>query len=239
MIHTARERPDLQGRVDSAVIWPEYNTHGDVLNLHWGRVLDGYPELQFVLVEEDETVLAEGHTAPVPWDGSVEGLPRGIDGAVELAAAGGRADALCALAAEILPEHRGRRLAAPMLQAMKELAARHGLADLIAPVRPSWKERYPLAPIERYLRWTLPDGRPFDPWLRVHVQVGGELLAAEPRSLLVTGTVGEWEEWVGMPFPESGTYVFPHGLAPLEVDREADRCEYWEPNVWFRHRVGR
>jgi hypothetical protein len=50
--------------------------------------------------------------------------------------------------------------------------------------------------------------------------------------------VAEWEEWVELPLPESGTYVFPHALAPLEVDREADRCEYWEPNVWVRHRIG-
>jgi hypothetical protein len=40
-----------------------------------------------------------------------------------------------------------------------------------------------------------------------------------------------------MVFPESGTYVFPHGLAPLDVDREADVAGYWEPNVWMLHRV--
>jgi hypothetical protein len=40
-----------------------------------------------------------------------------------------------------------------------------------------------------------------------------------------------------MEFPESGEYVFPEGLAPLAVDREADLGRYWEPNVWMRHRV--
>ena len=50
--------------------------------------------------------------------------------------------------------------------------------------------------------------------------------------------MAEWEEWTETPFPESGTYVFPHGLAPLEIDREADLGGYWEPNVWVRHRVG-
>ena len=57
------------------------------------------------------------------------------------------------------------------------------------------------------------------------------------RSLRITGSVAEWEEWTETPFPESGTYVFPHCLAPLEVDREADLGSYWEPNVWVRHRV--
>jgi hypothetical protein len=40
-----------------------------------------------------------------------------------------------------------------------------------------------------------------------------------------------------MAFPESGSYVFPHGLAPVEIDRDQDLGRYWEPNVWVRHRV--
>jgi hypothetical protein len=40
-----------------------------------------------------------------------------------------------------------------------------------------------------------------------------------------------------MAFPESGEYVFPQGLAPVAIDREADVGAYWEPNVWMRHRL--
>lgn len=38
-----------------------------------------------------------------------------------------------------------------------------------------------------------------------------------------------------MPFPETGDYVFPAGLATLHIDRERDAGEYWEPNVWMIH----
>jgi hypothetical protein len=61
---------------------------------------------------------------------------------------------------------------------------------LIAPVRPSWKERYPLVPIEGYAglaRW-LPlrpvDARPRAPWRK-----GAQ---AKPQSLRITGSVPEW-----------------------------------------------
>jgi hypothetical protein len=118
---------------------------------------------------------------------------------------------------------------------MAALARRAGLGGLIAPVRPSWKERYPLAPIERYALWRRADGLPFDPWLRVHVRLGGEILRPEPESLRITGSVSEWETWTEMAFPESGSYVFPHGLAPVRIDRERDTGAYWEPNVWVRH----
>jgi GNAT superfamily N-acetyltransferase len=244
-LFSARERPDLAERAPEATadVWPEYNRHGDVLNRYWGSLDEVFPDFQFVAYDEEaDEVLAQGHTIPLAWDGTVEGLPAGIDGLVEEAFAvardGGRANTLSAGAVEIPPRHQSRGLSRVLLAEMKRLAAAHGLGDLLAPLRPSWKERYPLTPIERYVRWTREDGLPFDPWLRVHRRMGAEVLRPEPESMRITGAVGEWEEWTGMAFPESGAYVFPHGLAPLEVDREADRGIYWEPNVWMRHSVG-
>jgi len=124
-----------------------------------------------------------------------------------------------------------------ILELMRDIARRHGLGALIAAVRPSLKERYPLAPIDEYMQWSRPDGLPFDPWLRVHARIGGRILRAEPRSLRISGTVSEWEEWTQMAFPVSGDYVFPHGLALVSIDRAADLGLYFEPNVWVAHDV--
>ena len=126
-------------------------------------------------------------------------------------------------------------MSAAAVRAMGGIARRHGLQALIAPVRPSWKERYPLVPIERYARWRRPDGWLFDPWMRVHERIGATVLKPEPRSLRITGTTAEWADWTGMTFPESGDYWFPGGLATVRIDREHDRGSYWEPNIWMRH----
>jgi hypothetical protein len=147
-------------------------------------------------------------------------------------------DALCALAAEISPAARGRGLAEESLRAMSALAASRGLGHLVAPVRPSWKERYPLTPIEEYVTWRREDGSLFDPWLRVHERLGGRLSTPLPQSMLITGSVAEWQAWVGIDFPRTGEYVFPRGLALLDVDRDVDLGTYWEPNVWVVHAVG-
>jgi ribosomal protein S18 acetylase RimI-like enzyme len=48
---------------------------------------------------------------------------------------------LCALAAEVRPRFQGRGLANRMLDVMADLARDAGLAYLIAPVRPSLKDR--------------------------------------------------------------------------------------------------
>ena len=116
---------------------------------------------------------------------------------------------------------------------MSDTARRFELRSLIAPVRPNWKDRYPITPIERYVRWTRDDGTAFDPWIRVHLRLGATLGPPVPRSMRIAGTVAEWETWTAMRFPESGDYVFPAGLAPLRIDTEHNLGEYWEPNVWL------
>ena len=240
-LHTAAERPDLWERgIDSVDVWPEYNLHGDVLNQYWGRLDAELADFQFVLHDEDtDEVVAEGHTGPLWWDGDDATLPGGIDPALEQvfadAVAGRSVNTLCALAAESPRGGRRRGLAVELLGAMRTLAERHGLTHLIAPVRPSMKERYPVTPIERYVAWRREDGELFDPWMRVHERLGARVSTPLPTSLRITGTVAEWESWTGLAYPEDGDYVFPEGLATLHVDRARDLASYWEPNVWMVH----
>jgi len=100
-------------------------------------------------------------------------------------------------------------------------------------VRPTWKERHPLVPLEEYMHWTREDGLPFDPWIRLHARLGAEILTVAERSLDITGSVAAWESWTGMPFPEDGDYVVPGGLVPVRFEDGVGR--YVEPNVWMRH----
>jgi hypothetical protein len=234
---TVAERPDLTepGWERTRDVLPEYNNHGDVLNRYWGRLVEERPDFQFHLVGQGGEILARGRSIPVRWDGSVDDLPAGIDGAIARGFDEGGANVLCALVIMVPRDLQGRGLSAAAVRAMSELARRHALAALIAPVRPSWKERYPLVPIGRYAGWRRADGLLFDPWMRVHERLGAVVLKPEPQSLRITGTLAEWEGWTGMVFPESGDYWFPAGLAPVTIDRDEDRGAYWEPNVWMRH----
>jgi hypothetical protein len=234
---TVAARPELvePGWERTSDVLPEYNSHGDILNRYWGRLTEELPQFQFHLVGESDEILARARSIPLRWDGSLEDLPAGIDGAIARGFDEGTADVLCALVIMVPRDRQGRRLSAVAVEGMLELARRHGLSRLIAPVRPSWKERYPLVPIERYAAWRRDDGLLFDPWMRVHERLGATILKPEPHSLRITGTVAEWEEWTGMAFPESGDYWFPRGLATLAIDRGSDRGSYWEPNVWMQH----
>lgn len=243
-VFTHAERPDLAESslwIEPAV-WPDYNRHSDILGRYWDRLSPEFGEFQFVLLDDStREVVARGNTVPCYWDGDLESLPDGIDSmavhAFGLAERHLEPNALCALAISIPPQNQSKGLGKVMLGVMRDIAASHGHQSLLAPVRPNWKERYPLTPIERYMYWTREDGLPFDPWIRVHYRLGAHFLKPAPRSLRITATVAEWESRTGLRFPESGTYVFPRGLSTLDIDVEADVGRYWEPNVWMCHSI--
>ena len=235
-IFTDSERPDLYDRLDElADPWPEFIHHDDLVNEWWPLLHERFPDFQLVLYDpEVDVILGRGCTIPVAWDGSKRSLSAGVvDILGEAFDEGAKANALCALVAVVDPSQQGRGLSGHIIEGMAAAAGRAGLECLIAPVRPTWKDRYPLIPIEDYMRWTREDGLPFDPWIRLHARLGAELLAVAERSLDISGSVAEWESWTDMSFPEDGDYVVPGALVPVRFEDGVGR--YVEPNVWMRH----
>ena len=230
------DRPDLREirfQTLAERTFPTYMHHNQSGTRFWRRLYDEHPDFQLALVDGDDLV-AELHSVPTPWDGTRADLPVGWDEAFTRAFESDRDPAvLCALAISVAPERQGERLSSRMLNAMRAAAGAHGLRELIAPVRPTRKADYPLIPIERFVAWRRPDGSHFDPWIRIHERVGGEILAPAPDSMVIDAPVEDWEEWTGMPFPDDGEYVVPGMLAPVVV--RAGRGRHVEPNVWLRH----
>jgi GNAT superfamily N-acetyltransferase len=220
-------------------VWPEFLYHDPVLERLLGRVIADDAEFQFYAWDDErEEVVGAGMAVPARWDGDAGSLPdRGLDAVVEARFAEGASDptVLCALQILIAPEYRGEGLSTRMIRRMTEIGSDHGLDILIAPVRPTLKDQYPLAPMERYIRWRRPDGTHFDPWLRTHERLGAEIAKVAPESTSVPGSVAQWEEWAEMSFPDTGNYVVAGALVPVEIDRERGEGLYVEPNVWMVH----
>ena len=156
--HTLAQRPDFESRVRS--------------------LPDTFPEF----MHHD----AAGHCIPVFLDETTEGLPAGLDEVLERGVEDlerERSPTVVSALLAIVPQaYRGRGLSSVVLNAMKSVASEHGLGTLIAPVRPRLKDRYPLTPMKRYIRWERAEGLPFDPWLRVHRRLGAEFLRVAPNT---------------------------------------------------------
>ncbi len=237
------DRPDLAAAMwGMTTSWPEFMRHDPTGGLYYGNAGERFAE--YVLVGQDDArgdeVVAVAHSVPVVlggdplpddgWGGAIRsGLAASIDGV--------RPDAVSAVEIAVRPDRQGTGLSGLMLAAMRDNAARHGFADLVAPVRPSGKSD-PHEPMGGYAHRTRDDGLPVDPWLRVHVRAGGGIEKVAPRSMCIPGTVEEWREWTGLPFDRTGPVEVPKALTPVWCDAEHGVATYVEPNVWVRHRTG-
>ncbi len=173
----------IQGLIDK--VWPDFITESDAPKGHplpWDRmgVYRRWPELQFVLRDpQDGELVAAVNGLATAWDGDAQELPdtgwnwvmyqgaRDHDRGLEPITGS-------ALAVTIDPARRGRHLSSLALRALAQQCRAMGLRRMLAPVRPTWKARYPITPMAVYCRWTNAEGLPFDPWLRVHARHGGD-----------------------------------------------------------------
>lgn len=221
--------------------WPEFMLHDPVADRLWDDLYTRFAAFQFALLAPDaDVVVGMGNSVALAWHGDLADLPeRGWDWAFEQAVAdhaAGRAPTVqCALQIALPPAMQGRGLSRLMVLAMRSLGQQQGLSQLIAPVRPSAKSQYPLTPIARYVTWTTDEGLPFDPWLRVHARLGARIIKPCHEAMTIAGSRAQWRQWTGLHFPESGDYIVPGALTPLQVDAAADRGLYIEPNVWMVH----
>src|SRR4051812_35780100 len=163
--------------------------HDEIAACFWSRPRDELPHFQLVLYDDArDVVIGEARTVPFRWDG----LPGGLDDVLIQGFSGDAAPtALSACVAIVAPHRRGEGLSRLLIEGMREVAGVHGLQRFVAPVRPTMKAMYPLTSMARYVQWRRFDGLPLDPWLRVHVRLGAEMLGVCDRSMVVNGTIDE------------------------------------------------
>ena len=190
-------------------------------NLYWDRLYTDFPDFQVALVDGDE-LLAEAHAIPLPWDGTLDDLPSGWDeGFVRGMTSDRPHDGAHGDRDQRRAEPAGAAALEPDDPDVHRQRARGRARDgVIAPVRPTWKERYPLIPIEQLHRVAARRRvplRPLDPHPRARrrrdPRAGARVDDRSARRRR-TGRSGR-----ACAFPADGEYVFPGGLATLVVER--------------------
>jgi GNAT superfamily N-acetyltransferase len=238
---TAAERRDLEAEAGAAFRerWPEFIFH-DPLMKAWMPRVDEYFGRYNIFLLHDGRVAAGGWGVPFRWDATAGDLPEGYRTAIVASGEdherGATPNAFSCMGVVVAKAYDRHGLSTRVLDALIARANRDGLARVVAPIRPTWKHRYPQVAMAEYATWTRADGLSIDPWIRTHQRMGATILRSAPQSMVIPGTVGEWEGWAEMPFPVSGSYVVPDALNLVEVDRENDIAIYREENLWVQHR---
>lgn len=219
-------------------LWDTFHAkaHGNVWCPYW-------EELHVVAIDrEDGRLVGTGDAVPFDWDGTIEGLPeRGWQEVIFL----GRkrkenpdrfSPARYASAVGISIDRSARRggLGSRLLKAMKEAALAAGYEALAAPVRPSERWRMVDLPIDQYANVRLPGGRHFDPWVRAHESVGGEIISTCVTSNVLHGSREEWESWTGLSLPDDGRVLLDGANTYLSL--ESGYGQLIEDSIWLLHR---
>jgi len=248
---TPQTHPDYRKRIAnmSEEIWPLFMLQSPISDLYWEDLFTRFSAYQFALWDNaTQQIVAKGNSIPLAWDGDLTDLP---DGGWDWAFAQSVADhkagytphTQCGLQIAIMPAFQGKGVSKLMVAAMRTIGEKMGLERLIIPVRPSLKSHYPLTPMDNYIKWKNDDGGqnddglPFDPWLRVHVRNGGQLIKTCHTAMKIGGSIAQWEKWTAMRFPESGNYVVEGALSPVHMNLEQNEGVYIEPNVWVHHPI--
>ncbi|MGG0464556.1 GNAT family N-acetyltransferase [Priestia aryabhattai] len=240
---TLKEYPKLTEEIDKLhrLGWVKFMGKDPIANKYWNKLQLWFAEFQFLLLDNKGTPIACGHSIPFHWNGTENNLPPGWDGVFEQGILeyenNIKPNSVSALAIVIHPEFQGKGLSELMIKEMKSLVKSNQIHQMVAPVRPSLKHRYPLIPMSEYIRWKRKDGKPFDPWIRTHCKTGATIIKVAEKSMVIPATIQEWEEWTDMEFHSSGKYVIPGGLVPLNINRDANTGVYIEPNVWLNHQL--
>jgi GNAT superfamily N-acetyltransferase len=224
--------------------WAKFMLNDPVAGEYWDNLFSRFEDYQFALWDNEQNRMAVmANSLPFYWDKPLEELPEGgwdwvFVKAVEDNEKGIAPNIQSAIQIAIHPDYQGHKLSTKMVLKMREIGQSKGFQSLVAPVRPSQKSQYPLTRIDSYITWKTEEGLPFDAWLRVHARLGARIIKPCHESMVIRGTIAEWEEWTNLKFPESGQYQVPGALNPIDVNVEKNEAIYIEPNVWMTHTIG-
>jgi GNAT superfamily N-acetyltransferase len=245
MVTSIAQRPDLEPMLwQLRDVWPPFMRQDPVSDFYYDVVATVYADHALVAFEPDRPDVAVARAFAVPFAFGPETdrntLPdSGWDAAIAWGwfdhVIGRAATHVSALEISISPDRRGEGLAGVMLEALRDNTRRLGFSDLFAPVRPTGKPQEPRTPMSEYAARRRPDGLPEDPWLRVHVRAGGEIVRVCSRAMTIAGSLSEWRAWTGLPFDRTGDVEVPGGLVPVHCSVEHDHAAYVEPGVWVHH----
>jgi hypothetical protein len=244
VVATCADRPDLfEPSVElENEVWDQLS-YLDFTKAHhdyYDRLLERFPEYRLCMIEAATgELVATGMCVPLRLTDDMLLPHEGWDWMVETAFEqdGKGANVIGALTISVSDHHRQRGFARDVINTVRTLAALTKCGSIIVPVRPNAKCDHPYVPMQHYIGWTDDKGRIFDPWLRSHAAVGGEIIGVCDRSMVVEQPISFWKPWTGLPLETDGHVVLPGALAPLSIDVKAGTGTYVEPNVWVKYRT--
>jgi GNAT superfamily N-acetyltransferase len=217
-------------------VWPTFNQFAD------GSIAIDYDRDLHLVAERKDTneLVATIDAIEIDWDGNPKTLPeRGWTEIIEeglIREAEGRelkTDWIAALGTSVLPDYQKFGLSKTLLEELVKKAKSLGYKGMVAPVRPIYRFRMPDLTIQDYVNVRLPDGEHFDPWVRIHERIGGQIIGVCPASAVFSAPITDWQDWSKMKLPENGKVLVPNAINYLEIKDSLGVLK--EDSIWILH----
>lgn len=154
---------------------------------------------------------------------------------------------LCLTSVTVAHEFQGLGLATLLVSSAKEQAKSLNFHNLLVPVRPTGKHRFPELSFKEYLSpfYYNSSGdidffdkeKFYDPWIKLHLKQGAVLLNICKESMVITASIHWWEERINASLDKLNEIHIPFGLVPLKIDQKCSMATYTEPNVWMKYSI--
>jgi len=220
--------------------WNPIILASSVLQENWQKLYEYFPQYQLTLHLQDQ-LIGYAVTLPFYWSKSIDDLPEeGWDWLLKEGIANFENNRtpnyLGGLLIGVAPNFRGKGLSKLIISAVKEKCIAQQLTSVVIPIRPTQKDQHPLVPMEAYMRWEK-NGKIFDPWIRTHVNAGARIVKVCERSMLIDGSIADWEKWTDEKITQSSKKIISRLLSPVDFSIEKDIGIYVEPNIWIAYDI--
>lgn len=160
--------------------WPEFMLQDPLGNQYWMEFIKAFLELQRIFMQNNR-IIAVVNAVALNYDQALDYLPEegwdwGLEKSILDFRAGKKANTVMGIQIVIAADFLGYGISKLAITELVNRTKELGYQNLIIPARPSFKHLYPLIDIDDYLSWKNDESLPFDPWLRIHVRLGGKIL---------------------------------------------------------------
>lgn len=219
--------------------FPKIISESEVIKKNWTKLENYFPEYQQFLIDPNEELIGFINTVPFHFNKSLSELPEfGWDWMFEKAITDYETKTnpnfLGGLQVIVKSKFQGKGFSKQILNYTKNFIKSTKLLNLVIPIRPTEKHKFPQMPMTAYLKLKN-ENEIYDPWIRTHIKGGAQIIKVCEKSMTMKGDIKFWESMLNKKILKSGKYKLEGALDLITIDCENNIGQYVEPNIWIKY----
>ena len=219
--------------------FPSIIGESQVIKNYWPKLEEYFPEYQLFLISDSGELIGFMNMLPFQFGEELNQLPdRGWDWMFTKGIKDFdnkiKANYLGGLQVIVRRKYKSQGYSKIILNHVKQIVAKSKFSNLVIPIRPIFKHKFPMMSMSEYL--SLKNGNEvYDPWIRTHLNGGADVIKVCNESMIMKGDIKFWEAMFNRKIITSGQYELTGALSLITINIERDSGRYVEPNIWIKY----